>query len=315
MAQFVNEAFKDTSFTALSSHPSVGATAPYASSWTRLGSGSADCDIESNTLVNGSTDNSNKCVYKCAGTPANANYSVSAHIKKNAATGKGYMGVVARCTDVNNLYFAFYDAYDVAWLLFKRVSGTDTQIGAYSTSLSTGTTYLCKLTCNGTTISVDIDGTNRISVTDSALSSAGQAGIMAYLAVGDTNDLIMIDLSADDVGATQYNKTLSVGNTGVASVALVKNFAPSVSVTLCASPTDATVQANLTGLEWAWFDNDHPSALVAPTDTGTGATTNGSGVMIITMPHSVKTSGQFGLLVVSSGTTDVNVAMARVAVT
>jgi len=64
-------------------------------------------------------------------------------------------------------------------------------------------------------------------------------------------------------------------------------------------------QASLTGLKWAWFDNVTPDGFVAPTDQGTGETTDGSGVLTVTIANSTKTSGQVGWLIVtdSDGTT------------
>lgn len=64
-------------------------------------------------------------------------------------------------------------------------------------------------------------------------------------------------------------------------------------------------QASLTGLKWAWFDGVTPDAFSAPTDQGTGESTDGSGVLTVTIGNSAKEAGQVGWLIVtdSDGTT------------
>jgi len=57
-----------------------------------------------------------------------------------------------------------------------------------------------------------------------------------------------------------------------------------------------TAQASLSGLSWAWFDEDVGS-LNAPTDQGSGETTDASGTFSVTTVTSVLTTGQVGTLV------------------
>lgn len=79
--------------------------------------------------------------------------------------------------------------------------------------------------------------------------------------------------------------------------------APTATISLV-SPANAP-RASLTGLKWAWFDQTTPDAFVAPTDQGTGEVTDGSGVLTVSLPNTLKTSGQAGWLIVtdSDGTT------------
>lgn len=55
------------------------------------------------------------------------------------------------------------------------------------------------------------------------------------------------------------------------------------------------VQASLSGLSWAWHDED-VGALNAPTDKGSTESIDGSGELIITLSVSALASGQFGTL-------------------
>ena len=57
-----------------------------------------------------------------------------------------------------------------------------------------------------------------------------------------------------------------------------------------------TPLSNLTGLSWAWFDQSTTDSAVAPTDKGTGETTDSSGILNIDIPNSTLTSGQTGML-------------------
>jgi hypothetical protein len=75
--------------------------------------------------------------------------------------------------------------------LYKYVSGSATQIGSSTSSLSTtGNLYISAV---GSTITVKVDGTTKISVTDTAVTSGKYAQIGAYngwgagLAVGIDN--------------------------------------------------------------------------------------------------------------------------------
>jgi hypothetical protein len=80
---------------------------------------------------------------------------------------------------------------------------------------------------------------------------------------------------------------------------------PVTSVTVTLVDGGGTPQASETGLLWAWFDEITPDLFVAPTDQGDAGATDGSGVLTLLIPNSVKTDGQIGWLIVtdSDGTT------------
>lgn len=74
--------------------------------------------------------------------------------------------------------------------------------------------------------------------------------------------------------------------------------APVISVTL----TDANnlPLPSLTGLKWAWWDTATVSSQVAPSVTGTGATTDASGVLsVTTLTGSTLSAGQIGWIEVT----------------
>ena len=63
-----------------------------------------------------------------------------------------------------------------------------------------------------------------------------------------------------------------------------------------------TPLTGLTGLSWAWFDESDVSLASTPTATGTGATTDGSGVFSVDITGTTLTSGQTGMLTLMDST-------------
>lgn len=93
-------------------------------------------------------------------------------------------GLVGRVSDVNNYYLlAIRDSASGSGgtnnlQLYKRVAGTLTSIGGpYTVSFTRGTTHTVRLEVTGTTIKAYFDNVVVASVTDSALSGIGRAGL------------------------------------------------------------------------------------------------------------------------------------------
>lgn len=85
-------------------------------------------------------------------------------------------GVLGRVSTSVKSYYAAYVATSSHVKLYKLVSGTATQLGS-TTAITFGTSKILKLTCNGSTISVDYDGATMISVTDTAVTGNLRAGV------------------------------------------------------------------------------------------------------------------------------------------
>lgn len=75
-------------------------------------------------------------------------------------------------------------------------------------------------------------------------------------------------------------------------------------VQLTLTTNGSTPAANLTGLKWAWFDNPNPASFAAPTDSGSIESTDGTGILNISV-RSALASGGIGWLILtdSDGTT------------
>lgn len=59
-----------------------------------------------------------------------------------------------------------------------------------------------------------------------------------------------------------------------------------------------TPAASITGLQWAWWDDATPDLSLAADISGTGASTNGSGVFDVTLTGTALTLGQTGTLLI-----------------
>lgn len=106
-------------------------------------------------------------------------------------SGAADSGVVVRYQNQNNFYLVTMSDGSGTnptqqLRLFKRVSGTFTQLGS---SVNMGWTHLAthtvRLTATGNSIVVYFDGVAQISVTDSSISAAGSVGMRSNASSGD----------------------------------------------------------------------------------------------------------------------------------
>jgi chitodextrinase len=121
-----------------------------------------------------------------------ANYDVSADITVNQTGWGNKAGVRGRSGAGNlaNAYEAYYNESTGSWRLDKWVGFAVTNIGSFVQSFPLGTTKNLKLSMQGSTITVYIDGIARITVTDNSISSAGSAGV--YIS-GGIHDGMLLD--------------------------------------------------------------------------------------------------------------------------
>jgi hypothetical protein len=190
MAQFVSDTFTESSDTNLDSH--VGET---GATWASFGpSATVDAakDIIYGTLGYG--------VRYASGTPASADYSVTCVIEvpsggTNSLRNSGPAGRVS--TSVQTGYFFRLSASD--WQLYKVVSGSFTSLGSWTDSISAPATRTAKLELSGSTITGYVDGTSRVSVTDTSITAAGKAGIWIDGDASSTSGAFISSISADDL--------------------------------------------------------------------------------------------------------------------
>jgi hypothetical protein len=175
MGYFVRETFTDADDTLLQSH-----TGELGATWTKHPSYTGDTAITSNRARAGS--GTTYAVYYSSGTTPGADYDVLGDFRVVTATaGSAFdeVGLMGRMDTTADTYYAAYHVPGNTdeWWLYKGVAGVFTQLGTYAQALSASTTYAGKLEMRGSAIKFYVDGVERISVTDSAITAAGKAGL------------------------------------------------------------------------------------------------------------------------------------------
>jgi hypothetical protein len=84
------------------------------------------------------------------------------------------MGVFAR-SDLAGNNFYLLRSNGTSWNLFTNISGTFTSIGSYAATLANGD--IARIQCIGSTIKAFINGVERISVTNTAITTGSYTGV------------------------------------------------------------------------------------------------------------------------------------------
>ncbi len=100
-------------------------------------------------------------------SPATADYSVQCDVVPLTTSFSGPAGRMA----LSSLTYYNVEYATGEWKLEAFVNGTITTIGTYTQAVTTGQTYTVALSMQGTTISVSVNGTQIISVTDTSIAS------------------------------------------------------------------------------------------------------------------------------------------------
>jgi len=96
------------------------------------------------------------------------NWGVEGPVYYAAAQSGSYGGLFAGTTGAKTGYVVYW--YGGTWALGKYVAGTWTALGTYSESFSTGTSKVVRMRFTSTQVIVSIDGTDRITATDSSIT-------------------------------------------------------------------------------------------------------------------------------------------------
>jgi hypothetical protein len=234
MTAFVTDTFSGTDGTELSA---------YDASWSQATGSLAASQLASGRVRISAIATGMGSAYLHSATPPSADYSVSVDIldASSGTAGQTYLaGPLGRGNGgANTFYHAHYNNTSTVrqWRLWKCVSGVFTQLGSsVSQTLTVGSTYNCRLTMSGTTISLtkENEATPIISVTDSAISTTGKAGlrVAAGTTPGDAT-LLQLDnfVGADLAGGSPTTVTVTVGSLAMTAQALVVNAKTMLAVT------------------------------------------------------------------------------------
>ena len=208
MAQFASAAFTGTAFATLQS---------VDANWSKQTGYTGDLILGSTGAYCIRNDVSTAGVYQHSGSPASADYTVSADLTYYSAGSAvpPQMGVCGRMeAAAQTFYFLTYTHGSNNLRLFKAVAGTLTQLGSsYTVTLANNTPRSALLRMEGDQISGELDGSTVIGpVTDTAITAAGKAGIYGFSmrqpGVADSGGID--NFSADDVGGGGGSATVSL---------------------------------------------------------------------------------------------------------
>lgn len=121
-------------------------------------------------------------VYQHSASPAGADYSVFVDVTQLAGTLRPQYGACGRMQAAADTFYAtLHFTTPNQTRLYKWVSGTPTQLGSsYANTIGNGNTQTHELRMAGTTISAYVGATLAVTTTDSAISTAGKAGIIGF---------------------------------------------------------------------------------------------------------------------------------------
>lgn len=122
-----------------------------------------------------------------------ANYYVEAKLDFVSTLVGDNVGIMARAApDAQTFYCCRWGQSTGSFGLFKSVAGVLTQLGANSVMAFTSGSKVMRLTCQGSTISLSVDGVTLVSVTDTDITAQGFAGVR-NLALQSASTGIQID--------------------------------------------------------------------------------------------------------------------------
>lgn len=129
-------------------------------------------------------------MYLNSWSPATANYSVKVLLNYQSSIFGTQIGICGRMSSVaTTCYFGYFDDAAAQLLIGKFVAGSYTTLGFVSQTITTGTSHTLELSMIGSIISLQYDGSTIISVTDTSITAAGQAGFTNQGAMTSTTGM------------------------------------------------------------------------------------------------------------------------------
>ena len=181
-SSYGTDLFTDSTGTTLTSH-----TGEVGASWSAISGNSTSAIITSGDRLRRSGTGS--AAYYVSAVPASSSYTVEADLYVASLLSNDAAGITGRTsTSSETYYLARYNTASTRWELWKLVNGSSTMLSSSSQSLSAGSTYRMKLYMSGSSIRLYVDGAQRISVSDSSISSTGRGGLRFGTASSSQSD-------------------------------------------------------------------------------------------------------------------------------
>ena len=178
-------------------------------------------------------------LYHASGIPSGNEYDVQADI--TVKSNVGATGVVARSdTATENFYMGRYNAATGSWELVNCASPTPgcVVLGSFAQTLTVGTTYTLKLEIRNAQKRLYVNGVQRASSIDNAITRVGRVGVRQGPGSGSTTTGYHIDNFSVNMPAA--DTTITAGPSG-----LTNNASPSFSFT--STPAGGTFECKLDG--------------------------------------------------------------------
>lgn len=192
---FLVDTFTDTTGVLLQSH-----TGETGGAWTKHPNANVSVDgvIEANRLRTNDPTNfsSEDAFYYASGVPATAQYTVEGVFRPITFTNSEPYIWGRLSTSALTGYSVAFDAAGI--YLAKKVAGASTSLGTYAFSPSTGVDYTVAEQLLDATKKVFLDGVERISSTDNAVTAAGRAGVQIRNITGATTGIHLAGITATD---------------------------------------------------------------------------------------------------------------------
>ena len=113
-----------------------------------------------------------------SGTPASADYDVSADLIMHTDNNSGLAAVAGRInTAADTYYYAGYATSGNVWFINKVVAGSITTLDTAAATLTVSQVYAIKLEMRSTALKLYVDAVETCSGTDGDISAAGKAGL------------------------------------------------------------------------------------------------------------------------------------------
>lgn len=217
--------------------------------WTELVTG--NWEIISNAIREPAGGSGSGAILINTSSLSTADYSVQADITQGSlvsGTQRG-MGLIARYQDSNNFYLAWLEGPTpspaTAFRLYRVSGGTFTELGtAYQPGSAFSDPLTMRFEVQGTALRLFLNGTSRVTATDSTHSAAGNIGCRAFNGSTFTDHRFDNIVVADFATGTTYN--LSGTDTQPQSLSLRNAEALTRSMTQATSARPLIRQFNLT---------------------------------------------------------------------
>ena len=190
---FVNDTFTDSNGTLLQDH-----TGELGATWTKYPGYTGDATIDTNLLYGAGVNIFD--TYYASGAPRSADYYVQATLVFKTSVVGARFGILGRADQTvsagnDTYYYVDYEQFTGVWTLYKIVAGVNISLGTFAQN--DGADHVARLDMVGTTIRLIIDTLEQVSVTDSAISAAGRAGLYLLNVTGSS----LLDYSLDTFSA------------------------------------------------------------------------------------------------------------------